>query len=240
VRAVDPAAAAVAADWVSARAAPLHVHVSEQPAENEQCAAFHGSSPTALLRDCGVFTARTTAVHATHVSPEDVATLGETAASVCLCPTTERDLSDGVAPTAELVAAGVELCVGSDSHAVIDPFEETRSLELHERLRTRRRGTHDAAALIAMATRGGHRSLGWDDVGTIAVGQRADLVTIRLDSVRTAGAGADEAPTAAVFAATASDVTHVVVDGTIVVEGGRHRTLDVPSELRAAIGSLAP
>jgi formiminoglutamate deiminase len=235
VRAVDPDAMRVVAAWADERDAPLHAHVSEQQAENAQCLAHHGVSPTGLLRGVGVLGRRFTAVHATHLSYDEVATYAAARASVCLCPTTERDLGDGIGPTSPLAEAGVVMTLGSDSHAVIDLLEEARAVELDERLRAERRGIHSAADLLAMATVNGHARLGWDDAGMISSGCRADLVTISLDSVRTAGATADTAIETAVFAASAADITHVVVDGIAVVTDGRHTTIDVTGELRASI-----
>ena len=113
---------------------------------------------------------RTTAVHATHLTDVDRTELGDTGTGVCLCPTTERDLADGIGPARALADAGSPLCLGSDSHAVIDLFEEARAVELDERLRTERRGHFAAAELLDAATAAGHAALGWPDAGTIAVG----------------------------------------------------------------------
>jgi formiminoglutamate deiminase len=213
---------------------PVHVHVSEQRAENEQCLAVHGCTPTELLRRHGVLGHGTTAVHATHLTDADVAALGGSRTGVCLCPTTERDLADGLGPGRALADAGSPLSLGSDSHAVIDLFEEARGMELHERLATQRRGHFATGELLRAATVAGHAALGWDDAGTIAVGARADLVAVRLDSVRTAGVD----PSGAVFAATAADVTHVVADGRLIVADGRHTGFDVPRALHAAITAV--
>ncbi|MGC4805181.1 formimidoylglutamate deiminase [Micromonospora sp. DT233] len=213
---------------------PLHVHLSEQPAENDACRAVHGCTPTRLLADRGVLTPTATAVHGTHLTSADVSLLGDARTGVCLCPTTERDLADGIGPARRLADAGVPLSLGSDSHAVVDLFEEARAVELDERLRTRRRGHFAPAELLAAATGAGHAALGWRDAGRLAVGARADLVTVRLDSARTAGVP----PVGAFFAATAADVVSVVVDGRQVVADGRHRSVDVPCELRAAIGAV--
>ena len=89
-----------------------------------------------------------------------------------------------------------------------------------------------------MATTNGHRCLGWDDAGTIAIGQRADLVTISLDTVRTAGTSPHRAVEAAVFAASAADITNVVVDGRAVVTDGQHVSIDVAGELASSIHEL--
>lgn len=132
--------------------------------------------------------------------------------------------------------AGIRLSLGSDSHAVIDLFEEARAVELDERLRTRKRGHFAPVDLLTAASTAGHAALGWTDAGRIAVGARADLVTVRLDSARTAGVP----PVGVFFAASAADVEQVVVDGRVVVAEGQHLSLDVPAELSAAIEAVTP
>jgi formiminoglutamate deiminase len=216
----------------AAEGRPLHVHLSEQVGENDACVRAYGASPTQVLADAGVLGPHTSAVHATHLTVDDVRLLGESATYACFCPTTERDLGDGIGPSRALHDAGSRLTLGSDSHAVIDPFEEMRAIELDERLATQRRGHWTAAELLTAATR--HDSLGWDDAGGIAVGRRADLVTIATDRVRTAGTGADEQT--AVFAAVAEDVTQVVVDGRVVFRGGDREQLG--RDLTDVIGGL--
>ncbi len=234
VRAVPAEQLATVAGWADRRGLPLHVHLSEQPAENDACRAVHGRTPTRLLADHGALGRHTTAVHATHPTGADVALLGESRTGVCLCPTTERDLADGLGPARRMAEAGSPLSLGSDSHAVVDLFEEARAVELDERLRTRKRGHFTAAELLTTATAAGHAALGWGDAGRLSVGARADLVTVRLDSARTAGVP----PIGAFFAATAADVTTVVVDGRTVVADSRHLTVDVPVELHAAIAEV--
>ncbi len=238
VRAVDQIGLTAAAEWSRQHDAPLHAHVSEQPAENEACLAYHGVTPTSLLDSAGLLTPRFTAVHATHLTHNDIDRLARRGSTVCFCPTTERDLGDGIGPSSELAAAGTTLTLGTDSHAVIDLLEETRLLELHERLRSGRRGLFDCRSLAAMATVNGHRCLGWDDAGRIAVGSRADLVTIDLSSVRTIGGsvGGKPAPlAAALFAAGAADVTDVMIDGVAVVTDRNHQRIDVAAELESTI-----
>jgi formiminoglutamate deiminase len=215
----------------AAEGRPLHVHVSEQVAENEGCVASYGLTPTALLAEHGVLGPLTSAVHATHLTDADIALLADSGTTASFCPTTERDLGDGIGPARQLLAAGVPLSLGSDSHAVVDPFEEMKALELNERLAAQERGCLSAAELLTAAT--AHGGLGVPDAGAIAVGSRADLVTLDTASTRTAGTGADEHT--AVFAATAADVRQVVVDGHIVF-AGEHA--DVGRELDEAIGAL--
>jgi len=188
----------------AAQGVPLHLHLSEQVAENEACLAATGLTPTLLLAEAGALGPMTSAVHATHLNDEDLRLLGASGTNVCFCPTTERDLADGIGSARRLHDAGATLTLGSDSHAVIDMFEEMRAVEMHERLATQERGHWSALELIAAATYDGHRSLGFDDAGRIAPGQRAELVTVDLDSIRTRGAGATAET--AVFVATSADV----------------------------------
>jgi cytosine/adenosine deaminase-related metal-dependent hydrolase len=213
---------AVPRDQMGSRTtSPLHIHLSEQVAENDECMAAYGLTPTQVFAEAGHLTDRNTLVHATHLTPDDVSMIGAAGSSVAFCPTTERDLGDGIGPGRALADAGARLSLGSDSHAVIDLFEEMRALELDERLASQRRGHWSAAELLEAGTR--HDSLGWDDVGRIEQGARADLVTIATDHVRTAGSGADEHT--AVYAAAAEDVTHVVVDGDAVFRAGDRESL---------------
>ena len=197
---------------------PLHVHLSEQPAENAATQAFYGRTPTELLDDHGLLGPRTTAVHATHLTDTDIKLLGGTQTSACFCPTTERDLADGIGPARRLAEAGSPLTLGSDQQAVIDPFEELRGLEMHERLASGERGRFTPSDLIMIASEDGHRSLGWADGGRIADGAPADFVVLRSDSVRTTGARPDQIA----YAASGADVDQVVVGQPIVRDGKHH------------------
>jgi formiminoglutamate deiminase len=230
VRAVPRAALRTVGEVAAGR--PLHVHLSEQPAENSACVAVHGCTPTALLAAEGLLGPATTAVHATHLTPDDVALLGRSRTTACLCPTTEADLADGLGPARALRDAGCPLALGGDQHAVTDPFAEARGLEMHERLASGERGRFTPAALLTALT--AHGALGWPDAGRLEPGARADLVAVRLDTPRTAGVD----PAQVVLAASAADVDTVVVDGRVVVTGGRHVLGDVGALLRTAIAPL--
>jgi formiminoglutamate deiminase len=255
VRAVPPDQYRPVVAWARQTGAPLHVHLSEQVAENEACLAAYRCTPAALLYNGGVLGPRTTVVHATHLTSSDLRLLGGSEVFACACPTTEADLADGIGPFGALAEAGCRLTVGSDSQAVIDLFEETRRIEQYQRLASQERGTFGAEALGCAMTWDGHASLGWPDAGEIAPGSLADLVTVRLDSPRTAGLAdlswPESAPgqlgehdgepelrvlEAAIFAASAADVRNVVIGGRDVVADGRHLLVgDVPDALATAI-----
>jgi formiminoglutamate deiminase len=235
VRAVPRDALAPVAAFAHDRGMPLHVHLSEQPAENDASLAAFGRTPAELLDEAGAFGSSTTAVHATHLTGSDVDRLGRSRTAVSMCPTTERDLADGVGPAIRLADAGSPLCVGSDGQSVIDLLVEGRAIEMDERLLTGRRGHLSAGAIAEALTANGAASIGWDS-GRIEVGAPADLVAVDLDTVRTAGSRSSDVLAHTIFAATAADVSTVVVAGRLVVDRGGH--LAVPHtgrELAAVI-----
>ncbi len=221
-------------EWLSAIASaparPVHMHVAEQPKEIEASLAEHGAPPVQLLHDLGLLTERFTAVHAIHLTEAEVALLGKAGAFVCACPSTERNLGDGVVPADALAAAGAQLSLGSDSQATIDLLEEARQLEGHLRLvRTRRAvldpggGTMDGLAqrLFRAATEGGARSLGLP-VGTLAPGRPADFFTVDLRHPSLAGASPATLLPSIVFGMERVAVREVAVQGQLIVQEGQH------------------
>ncbi|MFJ7748478.1 formimidoylglutamate deiminase [Arthrobacter sp. NPDC097144] len=233
VRGVPEAALAVIAAKLPADL-PLHIHLSEQPAENEACLAATGLTPARLLAKHGLVTGRLSAVHATHLSAEDIRVLGEAGATVVLCPTTEADLADGIGPAAELRAAGARLALGTDQHAVVDPWLEMRALEHGERLSSGARGRFAPADLHAAVSAAGAAAQGRPDPG-LTVGNVCDLMSVNPGSLRTAGAR----PGQLALAATAADVHTVVVGGRILARNGEHALLGDPAALlSAAIGAV--
>jgi formiminoglutamate deiminase len=232
VRAVAPDAIAVAAQVARQRNVPLHAHVSEQPRENVEAVAAYGRTPVEILRDAGALGADFTAVHATHLTEGDIRDLG--GSHVCVCATTERDLADGIGPIPGLRDAGARLCLGSDSHAVIDPFEEARAIELDERLGSRRRGSFSGDELLAVMTSNGASALGLPAAG-LTVDAPADFIEIDTSSVRLAGHDDTAVIDALIYAAGPGDVRTVVVGGIERVRAGRHVSIDVGAELDRAI-----
>jgi formiminoglutamate deiminase len=239
VRAVQPESASRVVRWAAERDLPLHAHVSEQRAENQASREVYGATPTALLHYEGALSDRFTAVHATHVSEEDIALLGSAGACCCLCPTTERDLADGIGRARRLRDAGSKLAIGTDSNALIEPLEEARAIELDERLASGVRGGHSGASLLEAATAFGYASLGWPEGGAIREGALADLVTVRLDGVNLAGAPSEDLIDALVFAGGAADVSDVIVGGEFIVRDGAHVSLDVTRELAQAVATAS-
>ncbi|HTW07731.1 MAG TPA: formimidoylglutamate deiminase [Acidimicrobiales bacterium] len=234
VRAVPAAALEQVAAAASEAGWPLHIHLSEQRAENDACVAHYGLTPARLCADHGVLGPATTVVHATHVDHLDVALVAGAGTAACICPTTERDLGDGIGPARELADAGVALCLGSDQQATVDLLGEAQALEMDERLASGERSRFSLPELMRALTATGQQRLGWQDAGELRVGARADLVAVRLGTVRTAGV----LPEQAVMVAGAADVSTVVVDGRTVVSDGRHLLGDVARLLAEAVEPL--
>lgn len=207
---------------------PVHIHLSEQPAENQACLQAYGLTPTALLARHGLLSPRLSAVHATHLSEDDIALLGGSEVTVVMCPTTEADLADGIGPATALAKAGATIALGTDQHAVIDPWLEMRGLEHGERLSSGRRGRFSPGQLLHAATAGATRSMATPVApDTVRVGSVCDLVCVNSTSARTAGSLPDQLP----LTATAGDVTTVVIGGKTVAADGKHVGLGDPGEL---------
>jgi formimidoylglutamate deiminase len=216
------------AAWTRARKLPLHMHVAEQIAENEACLREYGLTPVALLGREGLLGPDFTAVHAIHISAEEIGLLARSGATVCSCPTTERNLGDGVIAADQVMREGIGIALGSDSQAQIDPLEDARELEYHLRLDRRQRAILDqigeqtlAARLFECATVNGACSLGVN-TGDLSAGSLADFFTVDLDDLSIAGhSGVDLLPLV-VFSLDRTAIRDVVVNGRWVVRDGRH------------------
>jgi cytosine/adenosine deaminase-related metal-dependent hydrolase len=194
---------------------PLHAHVSEQRGEVRQCLEEHGLRPVELFAEAGAVGPRFVAVHATHLEPREAQLLGQAGAFACICRTTERDLGDGLADVATLVEHGARLCTGVDSHAISDPFEEARAIELDDRSRAEARTVAaEAPALLAAASSEGYAALGLDHAFD------EDRVVLDAEDPSLALASPDALADAVVFGTTPRAVKRVEVAGRIVVDEG--------------------
>lgn len=229
---------------------PMHIHVSEQPREVEACIGYYNASPAKLLADRGVLDSMTTLIHATHLRPGEARLIGQHGAGVCVCPSTEADLGDGLGPMSDLQAENVALSLGSDGHTLSSVIAEAGRLEMHERLRLRKRhclghggenhdGARPATALTAhlldAATINGARALDLN-TGRIALGAWADLVTFDVLDPHLIGCApneeddSDDALLAALlFSGDSRAVADVMVGGRFIVRDGHHPAQEASS-----------
>lgn len=228
LRAVPRAYLARIADWCRAAALPLHMHVSEQPAEVAACRAEYGCTPLELLDGLGMLHKNFTAIHAIHLQPSEIERMGRGAITVGACPTTERNLGDGILPADELLKSGVSIAFGTDSHAQTDGFENARELETNLRLSKLERAVLDgyidqpmSALLLDCATRAGARSL-HVEAGTLEAGKFADFLTINLQDAAIAGAQPEDLLNTIVLSASPRAIADVIVHGKPIVTAYQH------------------
>jgi formimidoylglutamate deiminase len=217
--------------FANERGLPVHMHVAEQPAEVSACIEEYGRSPLALLDTEGLLSKRFTAVHAIHVTPKAIGSMARAGAIVCACPTTERNLGDGVVPVDGYFEAGVRVSLGSDSQIQIDLLEDARELEYHLRLQKTARNVlapvdDDSSSalarrLFACATISGAESIGFDG-GKLEAGAPADFFTVDLDDVSIAGCAVEDLLANIVFSLARTAVRDVVVAGKQIVKDGKH------------------
>jgi formimidoylglutamate deiminase len=222
-------------NYANERGLVVHMHVAEQTAEVEACIEEYGRSPVALLDTEGLLSARFTAVHAIHVTPKAINALARAGANVCACPTTERNLGDGVVPADAYFNAGVPVSLGTDSQTQIDLLEDARELEYHLRLQRTARNVlapdedHDESALarrlFVCATTSGATSIGFDG-GTLEPGAPADFFTVDLEDPSIAGSSPENLLANVVFSLSRTAVKDVVVGGKKIVADGRHAQQD--------------
>jgi formimidoylglutamate deiminase len=228
------------AEWTRANRLPLHMHVAEQVGENEACLREYGVTPVALLARERLLGKDFTAVHAVHVTAEEIAMMAEAGMTICSCPTTERNLGDGIFRADDVMRAGIVVALGSDSQAQIDSLEDARELEYHLRLQQQKRAVLDpieerdgvetsggtlAGRLFRCATVHGARSLGAGG-GELRAGSPADFFTVDLKDVSVAGSGAAGLLPMVVFGMNRTAIRDVVVNGRIIVRDRVHALQD--------------
>jgi formimidoylglutamate deiminase len=228
VRAVPLVDLRMIAAWSRENKLPLHMHVAEQVAENEACLREYGFTPVQLLSKERLLGPDFTAVHAIHISADEIAMLAGANATICSCPTTERNLGDGIIAADHVMAAGIDVAFGSDSQAQIDPLEDARELDYHLRLEQRERAILDQIAAQTLASRlfdcttvHGARALDLPGGGLIP-GSFADFFTVDLNDVSIAGHSADDLLPIIVFALNRSAIRDVVVNGRFILRDQKH------------------
>jgi formimidoylglutamate deiminase len=203
------------------------MHVAEQPAEIEACVAEYGVTPFVLLDEMGLLTSDFTAIHAIHLQPGEIERMAAGGITVGACPTTERNLGDGILCADRLIDSGVSIAFGTDSHTQTDAFENARELESNLRLQHLERAVLDGrgnslpALLFDFASRAGAKSLHLES-GSLAPGTPADFFTVDLSDASIAGSVSEELMTNIIFSSSPRAIQDVVVAGRQVIQHGRH------------------
>jgi formimidoylglutamate deiminase len=220
------------AEWNQTAGLSFHMHISEQVAENAASLREYGFTPIELLHREKILSPNFTGVHAIHITPAEIAFLADAGATVCACPTTERNLGDGILPADQMLASGVRIALGSDSQAQIAPLEDARQLDYHLRLQKQQRVILDeiaakplAASLFESATTNGSRSL-HVPAGALKPGEYADFVTVDLNDPSIAGADAEDILPILVFSLERSALRDVFVNGNPILRDSRHALQD--------------
>ena len=228
VRAVPLEGIESMAAWAREHNRPLHMHVSEQMAEIEACQREYGTTPVRVLERNGLLRDRFTAVHAIHIDREEMDLLAANRATICACPTTERNLGDGILAAREVMERRIPVCLGSDSQAQIEPLEDARELEYHLRLQLQQRSLLDgidgqelSARLFRCATANGANALGCN-TGDFEPGKLADFFTVNLNDISVAGDSREDLLPTIVFGMRTAAVADVCVGGRFVVRDHRH------------------
>ncbi len=225
---------------------PVHLHISEQVGENAACLAEYGQTPVALLAGRGLLDGRTTLIHGIHLSEGEFAQVASAGATICSCPTTERNLGDGIFPAEIASRLGIPVALGTDSQAQIDPFEDARELEYHLRLRDQQRGILDGAvregwksrdgigaALLQSATSRGYAALGVNG-GSLRAGEAADFLTLDVEDMALLGAESEGLAEQVIFAGSRAAVREVFVQGKCVLRDGEHpKAVEIKMHYRA-------
>lgn len=228
VRAVPLEALATIAGWAQERNLSTHMHVSEQPAEVSTCREEYGTTPVRLLAQRKILGPRFTAVHGIHIDEEEMDLLASSCATICSCPTTERNLGDGIFPARDVMKRGIPVAFGSDSQAQIDPLEDARELDYHLRLQQQQRAVLDqidgeeiSARLFQCATKNGAAALGHNG-GTLDHGQPADFFAIDLTDISIAGNTPETLLPMIVFGMQRTAIADVIVGGRFVIRDHVH------------------
>ncbi|HMB39989.1 MAG TPA: TRZ/ATZ family hydrolase [Wenzhouxiangellaceae bacterium] len=206
----------------------VHLHLLEAPGEIESSRKEHGLVPLDRLETLGLLGPRLLAVHMTQITETDIPRLARAGVHVVHCPDSNMKLASGICPVADLDAAGVNVCIGTDGAASnndLSLLAEMRQTALLAKVSSGNPEAIPGARALSMATINGARALGMgDEIGSIEVGKQADLAAIRLDRIETQPVY--DVISQIVYAVPDSQVTDVWIGGRRIVDGRELTTLD--------------
>lgn len=217
------------ADLAHAYGAGLHIHLAETRQEVADCRAQYGLSPTALLAREGLLGAQTLLAHGVFLDDVDRAQIAAAGASVVYNPASNMKLASGFLELSALEKAGVNVALGTDGPSSNNTQDLFRDMMLGSLIQKGISGDATAASartMLTMATRGGAKALGREDLGKIVSGARADVIVVDVQNIRHTPA-AEDVEAALVYATSSEDVRLTMVDGRILYRDGAFLTIDV-------------
>lgn len=207
---------------------PIHIHISEQQQEVEDCIQFSGKRPVQLLLDEFDINVEWCLIHATHMDQNEIESLAQTGAVVGLCPTTEANLGDGIFPLQRFLNSGGQIAIGSDSNISISPVEELRWLEYGQRLSLNSRNVasqhntvHCGESLLQSVYNGGSHACGGQQ-GAIAPGYQANLIFLDIESPQFVDKTNQYLLDSFIFSGNKNPVRDVMLAGEWVVRNFQH------------------
>ncbi len=240
LRAVARESLAKIASRAAADNVPIHIHIAEQQREVDQCLHAYGARPVEWLLDAHDVNDRWCLIHATHMDDQEIAAVSNCGAVICLCPSTEANLGDGLFPLQRFLELEGRIAIGSDSHVSINPFEELRWLEYGQRLAAQKRNiaairrNQTGRSLFELAAEGGALATGQDS-GRIRQGCNADLIGLDDDSPMLVGHSTRSLLDALVFSGFTLPIDRVMVRGEWQVIDGRHKDAQQAREAYAVV-----
>ena len=215
--------------------APIHIHISEQQKEVDDCLAHYGVRPVQWLLDNVELDKHWCLIHATHLDEQERKGIVASRAIAGICPTTEANLGDGIFPTTEFLAENGTIAIGSDSHISVNPIEELRWLEYAQRLIRQQRAilaTPEQASvgqnLWQQAAIGGAQSTN-SNTGSLAIGKQADLLVLDEDKTKLFANENQHLLDSVIFASQQNPVKDVMVNGHWVIKAQQHAEQELSS-----------
>lgn len=207
---------------------PIHMHVHETATEVEEAVQADGRRPLQRLAELGLLGPRLICVHATQLIDTEIELLAAHGASVAHCPASNLKLASGLCQVAKLLDAGVNVALGTDgcaSNNDLDMFSEMRCAALLAKIVAADASALPAAQALELATINAARALGLDTViGSLETGKYADITAVNLDRLNTMPLY--NPVSQLVYAAQASQVSHVWCGGKLIFENGELKTMD--------------
>lgn len=213
---------------------PIHIHLAETPAETKACVENFGKRPVEYAHSLGLLSGRTTVAHAVDVTDDEISLLAETGTNVAHNPESNMKLASGMAPVEKMLAKGVNVTLGTDgaaSNNALNMFTEMASCAFLHKVQLLDPTAASAQTVLDMATRNGARTMGQSDIGSLAVGNQADIIAIDLTQPNLLPM--HNPVSQLVYATSGAEVHMSMVAGEVLYQDGKYLKIDYPALIDA-------